>query len=71
MPNAQQAQQEETQKNSPTPREEFEHTKKQADREHELKTKELEVKQAVTKESDKPKKMAKSEEKVLLIEILN
>jgi hypothetical protein len=58
------AQSEETAKNSPTPREQFDHTKdmetkrfdhetKQADREHELKTKELEVKAAVAKESAK------------------
>jgi hypothetical protein len=59
-------QQEESAKNSPTPNDEFEHTKeqankqfdhqtKQADREHELKTKELEVKAAVAKESAKTK----------------
>lgn len=84
---AQAQQQAETAKDSPTGKETFEHEKeksdrefthqqKEADRAHELKTKELEVKAAVATESAKQKqaknKLAKSDnEKVLIIEILN
>jgi hypothetical protein len=84
------AQQAETAKNSPTPKDEFEHTKdqankqfshqvKEADRAHELATKEHEVNAFVAKESAKTKadpqkvkgNLKKSEEKILVIEILN